>query len=82
VLKHPSSRACALETAASFLALPVPCVPGPGEDARGPGDENDLGREFLLMSLELLYFGPKLFMCCLHHILKFYDLGWVTKFGA
>jgi hypothetical protein len=35
VLKHPNSRACALETAASFLALPVPCVPGPGEEARG-----------------------------------------------
>jgi hypothetical protein len=25
-------------------------------------------------SLELLCFGPKLFMYCLHHILKFYDL--------
>ena len=31
-LNHPNSRACALETAANFLAPPVPCVPGPGED--------------------------------------------------
>jgi hypothetical protein len=35
MLKHPNSRACALETAASFFALPVPCFPGPGKDARG-----------------------------------------------
>ena len=35
MLKHPNSRACALETAASFLALPGPCVAGTGENARG-----------------------------------------------
>jgi hypothetical protein len=35
VLKRPNSRACALETTVSFFALPVPCVPGPREDARG-----------------------------------------------
>jgi hypothetical protein len=35
VLKRPNSRACALETTASFFALPVSCVPGPREDARG-----------------------------------------------
>ena len=35
MLKHPNSRACALETVACFLALPVPCVPGTGENARG-----------------------------------------------
>jgi hypothetical protein len=29
VLKCPNSRARALETIASFLTLPVPCVPGP-----------------------------------------------------
>jgi hypothetical protein len=29
VLKRPNSRVCALETTASFLALPVPCIPGP-----------------------------------------------------
>jgi hypothetical protein len=27
--KRPNSRVCALETTASFLALPVPCIPGP-----------------------------------------------------
>ena len=77
MLKHPNSRACALETAASFLALPGPCVPGTGENARGPGDEDDLGPlagYFYFCSLELLCFGPKLFMYCLHHILKIYDL--------
>jgi hypothetical protein len=36
VLKRPNSTACALETTASFLPLPVPCVPGPREDARCP----------------------------------------------
>ena len=45
MLKWPNSRACALETTASFLALPVPCVPGPrgGGRARprGPGDEDE-----------------------------------------
>ena len=40
VLKRPNSRAFALGTSASFLALPVPCVPGPMEDARGPGNED------------------------------------------
>jgi hypothetical protein len=40
VLKRPNWRACALETTARFLALPVPCVPGPREDARGPGNED------------------------------------------
>jgi hypothetical protein len=35
VLKCPNSRARALETTASFLALPVPYVPGLREDARG-----------------------------------------------
>ena len=41
-VKRPNTRACALETTASFLALPVPCVSGPTEDARprGPGDED------------------------------------------
>ena len=37
VLKRPNSRACALEITASFLVLPVPCVPGPMGD---PGDED------------------------------------------
>jgi hypothetical protein len=87
VLKHPNSRACAIETAASFLALLVPCVPGPGEDARGRetlGTRMISAGNFYSGSLELLSncFGPKLFMCCLHHILKFYDLEWVIKFGA
>ena len=35
VLKRPNSGAFALGTTASFLALPVPCVPGPMEAARG-----------------------------------------------
>ena len=35
VLKRSNSRACALETTASFLALPVPCIPGPMKVARG-----------------------------------------------
>jgi hypothetical protein len=35
VLKRPNPRACALETTASFLALPVPYDPGPREDTRG-----------------------------------------------
>ena len=34
VLKRPNSRACALETIANFLALPVPCIPRPMEIAR------------------------------------------------
>jgi hypothetical protein len=34
VLKRPNSRACALETIASFLALPVPCIPRPMKIAR------------------------------------------------
>ena len=34
MLKRPNSSACALETTASFLAIPVPCFPGPREDAR------------------------------------------------
>ena len=77
MLKRPSSRACALETAASFLALPVPCVPGTGENARGRealGTRMILAGYFYSGSLELLCFGPKLFMYFLHHILKFYDL--------
>ena len=44
---------------------------------RGPGDEDDLGPltgYCYFCSLELLCFGPKLFMYCLHHILKIYDL--------
>ena len=44
---------------------------------RGPGDEDDLGPlagYFYFCSLELLCFGPKLFIYCLHHILKIYDL--------
>jgi hypothetical protein len=55
-----------------------------GERARprGPGDEDDpveftgmiLAGYFYSGSLELLCFGPKLFMYFLHHILKFYDL--------
>ena len=40
MLKRPNSRACALKTTASSLALPVPCVPGPREDARGQEDED------------------------------------------
>jgi hypothetical protein len=40
VLKRPNSRECILETTARFLALPVPCVPGPRENARGTGDED------------------------------------------
>ena len=42
MLKRPNLRACALETTASFLALPVPCVPGPREarPRAGPGDED------------------------------------------
>ena len=35
MLQRPNSRACALETTASFLALLVPYVPGPREDAGG-----------------------------------------------
>ena len=35
MLKRLNSRACALETTASFLALLVPYVPGPREDAGG-----------------------------------------------
>ena len=40
VLKRPNSRACALETTASFLALLVPCIPEPMKVARGPGSED------------------------------------------
>jgi hypothetical protein len=32
MLTSPNSRVCALETTASFLALPVPCIPGPGKE--------------------------------------------------
>ena len=39
-LKRPNSNVCALETTASLLALPVPCVPGPREDVR---DQEALG---------------------------------------
>ena len=46
MLKRPNSGvSCALETTASFLALPVPCIPGPGPDGRarprGPGNEDE-----------------------------------------
>jgi hypothetical protein len=50
VLKRPHSRACALETTASFLALPVPCAPEPREDARGRdalGDEGGMLLDYL-----------------------------------
>ena len=47
-----NSRACALETTASFLALPVPCVPGPREDARGRGNEDGFEVAFQLHSTD------------------------------
>ena len=46
VLKHPNSRACALETATSGSVCPRAW--GGRARPRGPGDENDLGRVFLL----------------------------------
>jgi hypothetical protein len=48
IKKRPKSRACALETTANFLALTVPCIPGPEGSARlrGPGYENAYGCEW------------------------------------
>jgi hypothetical protein len=57
VLKRPNSRACALETTASFLVLPVPCIPGPMKVARGRealGTRMDRNRE--LNSLETTHY--------------------------
>jgi hypothetical protein len=61
VLKRPNSRVFALETTASFLALPVPCIPaGPMKVARD--------REALGMRMDLNRPSPR--FC---HIIQ--DLG-------
>ena len=42
----PNSRVCALETTASFLALPVPCIPGPRGGVRTIPACNAVRRDF------------------------------------
>jgi hypothetical protein len=58
LLKRPNSRVwCALETTASFLALPFPCIPGPMKVARG---REALGtRMFLLRILDAWHLREK-----------------------
>ena len=53
MLKRPNSRACALETTASFLALPIPCIPEPMMDARARGSR--CNRETCCQIISLIF---------------------------